>query len=179
MATNGIPATPDEIAKFIKTATIDDIMKVSMKMRQQVEALKKSEEKLQKKQEKELERREKKELRLKEKEEEKRAKEEARLAKKLEKMMKKSKVQQDSDDEDISSDDDEESHVEVVKRKVGRPRKEKPEKTRKPRAPTAYNLFLKEKILEYGNSHPELTTQERMKLAVNEWNLRKNVAKNP
>lgn len=40
---------------------------------------------------------------------------------------------------------------------------------KKPRAPTAYNLFMKEKMTELKESHPTLTNIERMKMAAEAW----------
>lgn len=50
---------------------------------------------------------------------------------------------------------------------VEKPKKE--EKEKKPRAPTAYNNFMKEKMLELKESHPSLTNIERMKMAAEAW----------
>lgn len=51
-----------------------------------------------------------------------------------------------------------------VKQKVVKSAEEK-----KPRAPTAYNLFMKEKMTELKESHPTLTNIERMKMAAEAW----------
>ena len=48
-----------------------------------------------------------------------------------------------------------------------KPKKE--EKEKKTRAPTAYNIFMKEKMLELKESHPELSNIERMKMAAESW----------
>lgn len=45
----------------------------------------------------------------------------------------------------------------------------KEEKEKKTRAPTAYNIFMKEKMLELKDSHPTLTNIERMKMAAEAW----------
>lgn len=50
---------------------------------------------------------------------------------------------------------------------VEKPKKE--EKEKKPRAPTAYNNFMKEKMHELKESHPSLTNIERMKMAAEAW----------
>lgn len=50
---------------------------------------------------------------------------------------------------------------------ASKPKKE--EKEKKTRAPTAYNLFMKEKMLELKESHPSLTNIERMKMAAEAW----------
>jgi hypothetical protein len=52
------------------------------------------------------------------------------------------------------------------------PTKQKPAKSneeKKPRAPTAYNLFMKEKMTELKDTHPALTNIERMKMAAEAW----------
>jgi predicted RNase H-like nuclease (RuvC/YqgF family) len=52
------------------------------------------------------------------------------------------------------------------------PTKQKPTKSneeKKPRAPTAYNLFMKEKMTELKETHPTLTNIERMKMAAEAW----------
>ena len=57
------------------------------------------------------------------------------------------------------------TEVPVVKQqKVAKSTEEK-----KPRAPTAYNLFMKEKMTELKESHPTLTNIERMKMAAEAW----------
>ena len=48
-----------------------------------------------------------------------------------------------------------------------KPKKE--EKEKKTRAPTAYNIFMKEKMLELKESHPNLSNIERMKMAAECW----------
>lgn len=48
-----------------------------------------------------------------------------------------------------------------------KPKKE--EKEKKTRAPTAYNNFMKEKMLELKESHPGLSNIERMKMAAEAW----------
>lgn len=45
----------------------------------------------------------------------------------------------------------------------------KEEKEKKTRAPTAYNNFMKEKMLELKETHPGLTNIERMKMAAEAW----------
>jgi YABBY protein len=45
----------------------------------------------------------------------------------------------------------------------------KEEKEKKTRAPTAYNLFMKEKMLELKDTHSSLTNIERMKMAAEAW----------
>jgi outer membrane murein-binding lipoprotein Lpp len=60
----------------------------------------------------------------------------------------------------------------VEKLKTGGDATEKPkkeEKEKKPRAPTAYNNFMKEKMHELKESHPALTNIERMKMAAEAW----------
>lgn len=52
----------------------------------------------------------------------------------------------------------------VKQQKVAKNTEEK-----KPRAPTAYNLFMKEKMTELKESHPTLTNIERMKMAAEAW----------
>lgn len=184
MTTVIIPSTPEDISQFVKTATIDDIMRVSMKMREEVESLRKKDEKMLKKMEKEAERLEKKKL----KEEEKEARRLEKEAEKVAKMEKKKAIARIPDsDSDSDSESKSKSKKPVkdsggdsndngdVKRKVGRPRKEK--KERKPRAPTEYNLFLKECMLNLSKSHPDMGTRERMKMAVEEWRKKKCVEK--
>jgi hypothetical protein len=51
-----------------------------------------------------------------------------------------------------------------TKQKGGKGNEEK-----KPRAPTAYNLFMKEKMTELKDTHPSLTNIERMKMAAEAW----------
>lgn len=46
---------------------------------------------------------------------------------------------------------------------------EKSTEEKKPRAPTAYNLFMKEKMTELKDTHPTLTNIERMKMAAEAW----------
>jgi hypothetical protein len=46
-------------------------------------------------------------------------------------------------------------------------KKDKEEK--KQRAPTAYNIFMKTKMVELKESHPELNNIERMKMAAEAW----------
>lgn len=169
MTTEFIPSTPEDISKFVKTATIDDIMRVSMKMREEVESLRKKDEKMLKKMEKEAERLEKK----KQKEAEKEARRLEKEAEKVAKIEKKKAIAKipDSESENESASESDTSKDVIVKRGVGRPRKEK--KERKPRAPTAYNLFLKEHMLLIAQNHPEISTRERMKMAVEEWRKKK------
>jgi hypothetical protein len=45
----------------------------------------------------------------------------------------------------------------------------KEEKEKKTRAPTAYNLFMKERMLELKETHSSLTNIERMKMAAEAW----------
>jgi vacuolar-type H+-ATPase subunit I/STV1 len=45
----------------------------------------------------------------------------------------------------------------------------KEEKEKKTRAPTAYNLFMKEKMLELKDTHSSLSNIERMKMAAEAW----------
>lgn len=45
----------------------------------------------------------------------------------------------------------------------------KEEKEKKTRAPTAYNNFMKEKMLELKETHPSLSNIERMKMAAEAW----------
>ena len=55
---------------------------------------------------------------------------------------------------------------------VGSSTKVKPVKSteeKKPRAPTAYNLFMKEKMTELKDLHPTLSNIERMKMAAEAW----------
>ncbi len=59
-----------------------------------------------------------------------------------------------------------------TKQKAGRAGKENNEE-KKPRAPTAYNLFMKEKMTELKESHPTLTNIERMKMAAEAWSQSK------
>jgi uncharacterized protein (UPF0335 family) len=49
----------------------------------------------------------------------------------------------------------------------------KEEKEKKTRAPTAYNLFMKEKMLELKETHSNLTNIERMKMAAEAWSENK------
>lgn len=49
----------------------------------------------------------------------------------------------------------------------------KEEKEKKTRAPTAYNLFMKEKMLELKGTHSSLTNIERMKMAAEAWSENK------
>lgn len=164
------PTTTDEITHFVKTASIDDIMQIASKMRRQVEALCKKEEKLAKKMEKEQEKREKRQQKELEKEEKRKLKEKAHLEK-IKKLVTVPDSESDSESGTDVIDSEDESTVKIVKRGVGRPPKER--KPRKPRAPTAYNLFLKEKLVELSKSHPDLTTQERMKLVASAWREKK------
>jgi hypothetical protein len=55
---------------------------------------------------------------------------------------------------------------------VGKKEKE-PKEDKKPRAPSAYNLFMKEKMGELKDSHPELNNIERMKMAAEMWSASK------
>lgn len=49
-------------------------------------------------------------------------------------------------------------------------KKEKePKEDKKPRAPSAYNLFMKEKMGELKETHPDLNNIERMKVAAEAW----------
>jgi hypothetical protein len=50
-----------------------------------------------------------------------------------------------------------------------KPKVVKNNEEKKPRAPTAYNLFMKEKMTELKESHPTLTNIERMKMAAEAW----------
>lgn len=59
---------------------------------------------------------------------------------------------------------------EPVKRGRGRPKKNPDHEPRKPRQPTAYNLFLKAKLAELSITYPHLPNKERMKIASNIWN---------
>lgn len=149
------PSTPDEIASFVKTASIDDIMRVATQMRATVEALRKQEDKLQKKLDKEAERKERQRIREEEK---------------FERRMKKQEVttfeqEEQEPRESVGSNDA------PPKKRAGRPPKEK--KERKPRAPTAYNLFLKDKLIELAIKFPDMDTRDRMKQAGEEWRRKK------
>lgn len=55
---------------------------------------------------------------------------------------------------------------------VGKKDKE-PKEDKKPRAPSAYNLFMKEKMGELKDSHPDLNNIERMKMAAEMWSASK------
>lgn len=61
----------------------------------------------------------------------------------------------------------------LVKKKGMRGRPRKPVDSdaipRKPRQPTAYNLFMKEKLLELSQTHPSLKNKDRMKMASDLW----------
>lgn len=48
-----------------------------------------------------------------------------------------------------------------------------PKEDKKPRAPSAYNLFMKEKMGELKESHPDLNNIERMKMAAEMWSASK------
>ena len=52
----------------------------------------------------------------------------------------------------------------------GRPKKEKPEKTR---APTAYNLFVKEHLPIINKEHPDLDKKAKMTMVSDLWKLAK------
>ena len=180
MATTVVPSTPEEIANFVKTASIDDIMRISMMMREKVTSMRKKDEQALKRLEKEAERIEKKKQKEAEKEAKRMEKEAEKKAKLVQKTLEKKKIATISDsDSDSDSNSDTESKpiksissdVPVLKRGPGRPKKEK--KERKPRAPTEYNLFLKEKMLEIAKEFPEIETRERMKMAVEEWRKKK------
>lgn len=47
------------------------------------------------------------------------------------------------------------------------------------RAPSAYNLFVKDKMKELSEEHPEMTRQELMKMAVSLWHNSKGDKKEP
>lgn len=53
--------------------------------------------------------------------------------------------------------------------KRGRPRTTCSDKQKKPKQPTAYNLFLQEKLAELRILHPSQSNSERMKAAAKEW----------
>ena len=61
----------------------------------------------------------------------------------------------------------------LVKKKGMRGRPRKPVDSdaipRKPRQPTIYNLFMKEKLLELSLTHPSLKNKDRMKMASDQW----------
>lgn len=57
------------------------------------------------------------------------------------------------------------NEAQPTKQKAGKANNEE----KKPRAPTAYNLFMKEKMTELKESHPSLTNIERMKMAAEAW----------
>lgn len=61
----------------------------------------------------------------------------------------------------------------AAKRGRGRPRKNPDGPVRKPRQPTAYNLFLKDTLPRLKDSHPHLSNKERMTLASEMWNAHK------
>jgi Ni,Fe-hydrogenase III large subunit len=61
------------------------------------------------------------------------------------------------------------NEVQPTKQKAGKANNEE----KKPRAPTAYNLFMKEKMTELKESHPSLTNIERMKMAAEAWSQSK------
>ena len=65
--------------------------------------------------------------------------------------------------------------TDTIKRGRGRPKKNPNQEPRKPRQPTAYNLFLKEKLKELSLTYPDLPNKDRMKIASNIWNERKIV----
>lgn len=182
-----VPSTPEEIANFVKTASIDDIMRISMLMREKVTVMRKKDEQALKRLEKEAERIEKKKQKEADKEAKRLEKEAIKEAKRKQKTLEKKKIAHISDsDSDCNSDSEYDSDTDSkskpipvqqssnevpVKRGPGRPKKEK--KERKPRAPTEYNLFLKDKMLEIAKEFPEIETRERMKMAVEEWRKKK------
>jgi hypothetical protein len=47
---------------------------------------------------------------------------------------------------------------------------------KKTRAPTAYNVFMKDKMLELKNTHPDVTNIERMRMAAAAWTESKATA---
>jgi hypothetical protein len=61
----------------------------------------------------------------------------------------------------------------LVKKKGARGRPRKPLDAdvipRKPRQPTEYNLFMKEKLKELSQTHPQLKNKDRMKMASDQW----------
>jgi len=65
------------------------------------------------------------------------------------------------------------SHVKNVKTTRGRPKKEKDAKPRT-RAPTAYNIFLRETLTQLSQDYPQIPNNERMKMASRLWNANKN-----
>jgi hypothetical protein len=46
-------------------------------------------------------------------------------------------------------------------------------KVKKKREPTAYNIFMKTKLIELKESHPSLSNIERMKMAAEAWDTSK------
>lgn len=72
--------------------------------------------------------------------------------------------------------EDIETTIQGLKTSGGRSKKSadkeaKPEK--KTRPPTAYNLYMKEKIAELKETHPDMDNKERMKLAAEIWSQNK------
>lgn len=60
--------------------------------------------------------------------------------------------------------------LEILSNKLDEQNKiDEAKKTKKPRAPTAYNIFMKQKMVELMETHPHLTNIERMKMAAEAW----------
>jgi len=96
------------------------------------------------------------------------AKESAKETAKAERVAKKLAKAKVSDSEG-EGEGESDGTSESKKGKVGRPRKERVHKNRKPREPTLYNLFIKDALNAIKVENPSLDTKERMKLAVEKW----------
>jgi hypothetical protein len=66
--------------------------------------------------------------------------------------------------------------VETTNVKGSNKKDKEPKEEKKPRAPSAYNLFMKEKMGELKDTHPELNNIERMKMAAEMWSSSKSTS---
>jgi hypothetical protein len=66
--------------------------------------------------------------------------------------------------------------VETPNVKGSNKKDKEPKDEKKPRAPSAYNLFMKEKMGELKDTHPELNNIERMKMAAEMWSSSKSTS---
>lgn len=66
--------------------------------------------------------------------------------------------------------------AETTNVKASNKKDKEPKEEKKPRAPSAYNLFMKEKMGELKDTHKELNNIERMKMAAEMWSSSKSTS---
>lgn len=61
--------------------------------------------------------------------------------------------------------------LELVDKRMDNLENKKVRKVKETRVPTAYNIFMKETMFELKVTHPQLSNIERMKMAVEAWEV--------